>query len=57
MRIRGRSRTAAKSKMERSCLLHIKGTLFQIEKTLINDRLCVSELSLKFCIPSIYKCL
>ena len=32
----------------------IKGTVMQIEKALINDRLRVLKISLKFCIPAIY---
>ena len=32
----------------------IKGTVMQIEKSLINDCLLVSEVSWKFCIPIIY---
>ena len=31
----------------------IKGTVMQIKKSLINDRLCVSKESLKVCIPTI----
>ena len=31
----------------------VKGTIMQIEKALINDRLCVSKVSCKFCIPTI----
>ena len=34
--------------------LQIKGTVMQIEKALINDRLCVLKVSWKFCIPAIY---
>ena len=32
----------------------IKGAVMQIEKALINDRLRVSKVSWKFCIPTIY---
>ena len=32
----------------------VKGTVKQIEKALINDRLRVSEVSWKFCISTIY---
>ena len=32
----------------------MKGTVMQIEKELINDRLRVSKVSWKFCIPTIY---
>ena len=32
----------------------IKGTVMQIEKALINDRLCVSKGFCKFRIPTIY---
>ena len=38
----------------RHALAQIKGTIMQIEKELINDRLYVSKVSLKFCIPAIY---
>ena len=31
-----------------------KGTVIQIEKGLITDCLCVSKVSLKFCIPVVY---
>ena len=31
-----------------------KGAVMQIEKALINDRLRVSKVSWKFCIPTIY---
>ena len=31
-----------------------KGTVMQIEKALINDRLCVSKVSWKFRVPNIY---
>ena len=32
----------------------VKGTVMQVEKTLINDRLRVSKVCRKFCIPTIY---
>ena len=32
-----------------------RSTVMQIEKALINDRLRVSKISLKFCTPPIYK--
>ena len=32
----------------------VKGTVIQIEKALINARLCASKVSLKFHIPTIY---
>ena len=35
-------------------LYNLKGTVMQIEKALINDRLCVSNVSWKFHIPTIY---
>ena len=31
----------------------VKDTIMQIEKALMNDRLCVSKVSCKFCIPTI----
>ena len=31
-----------------------KGTVTQIEKALINNRLCISKASWKFCFPTIY---
>ena len=36
------------------CKQNIKGTVMQIEKALINDRLSVSKVSWKFRIPTIY---
>ena len=38
----------------RSICSKFKGTVMQIEKTLINDRLHVSKVSRKFDIPTIY---
>ena len=35
-------------------MFHIKGTTIQIEKRLINDRLCVLKVSWKIRIPTIY---
>ena len=34
--------------------IHIKGTVMQIEKPQINDRLRVWKLSWKFCLPTVY---
>ena len=35
-------------------MIHIKGAVMQIKKALVNDRLRVSKLSRKFCVPAIY---
>ena len=41
-------------RMNNSIILTIKGTVMQIEKTIINDSLSVSKVSRKFRIPAIY---
>ena len=40
--------------MQSSIDQNFKGTVMQIDKTLINDRLRVSKISLKFRIPTTY---
>ena len=43
-----------KSQPQNNSNAALKGTVVQIEKVLINDRLRVSRVSCNFCIPTIY---